>query len=170
MKWYAISGSWRTTNEKLVEDITRIVKELVLRGDGIVTGGALGVDYIATQIVLEFGDPKKQLRLYLPIKLESFCKHYFKRAKEGVITEKQAEMVSLQLKKIEKIAPNSIFDEWGFKEANIESYYARNTKIVENCDELYAFQVNEGKGTQDAIDKAKRIGKPVHTKKYTIEK
>ncbi len=73
------------------------------------------------------------------------------------------------LKKISKVAPNSIFDEWGYKKANVESYYARNTKIIENCDEVYAFQVNDSQGTQDAIAKAKEKKKSVHVKKYTIK-
>ena len=168
MKWYAISGSWRIINKKVKEDVTKVVKAIILRGNGIVTGGALGVDYIATQIVLDFGKPEKQLRIYPPIKLNAFCKHYFKRAKEEVITPKQAEIITSQLKQVHKIAPNCIFDEWGFTQANIESYYARNTKIIENCDELYAFQVNNSQGTQDAINKAEEMGKPSHIKKYVI--
>ena len=67
------------------------------------------------------------------------------------------------------LAPNAIFDEWAWKEANKESYYGRNTFIVEECDELYAFQVNDSKGTQDAIDKAKTLRKPTHVKKYYIK-
>jgi hypothetical protein len=81
----------------------------------------------------------------------------------------QAGAVTSQLRLVAKLAPNSIFDEWGYKRADLESYYARNTKIVENCDELYAFHVNKSKGTQDAIDKVKKMNKPVHVKKYTIK-
>ncbi|MDD4353459.1 MAG: hypothetical protein PHN56_03305 [Candidatus Nanoarchaeia archaeon] len=168
MKWYAISGSWRQTNDKVKTDVINIVKDIITQGNGIITGGALGVDYIATQTIIEFGDPKTQLKLYLPIKLDSFCKHYRKRADEGVITQEQADLITFQLEKIAKVAPNSIFDEWSFINANVESYYARNTKIIEDCDELYAFQVNNSEGTQDAINKAKEMNKKIYLKKYNI--
>lgn len=169
MKWYAISGSWRQAGDDVKNDVITVVKKILREGNGVVTGGALGVDYFATKAVLECGDLKTQLRLYLPIKIDKFCRHYFKRASEGVITKKQAEQITSQLELVAKLAPNSIFDEWGFTEANAESYYARNTKIIENSDELYAFQVNNSQGTQDAIDKAKKMNKKVHLKKYTIK-
>jgi len=167
MKWYAISGSWRNINKKVKEDIQKVVREIIERGDGILTGGALGVDYFATQVVLDM-NKVKQIKIFLPIKLSDFCKHYQKRAEEGVITQKQADMIVKQLKEIAEKNEDAIFDEHGYKEANTESYYARNTKIVESSDVLYAFQVNDSKGTQDAIDKAKRLGKKVFVKKYRI--
>ena len=61
MKWYAISGSWRIVNDKLKKDLENIVGKIISSGDGIVTGGALGVDYIATQMILDKGDVKKQI-------------------------------------------------------------------------------------------------------------
>ncbi len=168
MKWYAISGSWRTTNKRVKKDVIRVVKKIVKKNDGILTGGALGVDYTATQTVLKYGNPEKQLKIYLPIKLKKFCKHYFKRAGEGVITQEHAEKIVKQLRKLKKIIPENIHDEWGYKKADKESYYARNTKIVEDCDELYAFQANNSKGTQDAVNKASKAGKTVHLRKYNI--
>jgi len=169
MKWYAISGSWKTVNKKLEDDVTKRVKKIILLGGGIITGGALGVDYIATNIVLSIGKPEKQLKVFLPIKLDNFCKHYFKRAEEGIITVEQARMITSQLKKIAKAFPDCIFDNSESKEANEKSYYARNTKIIQSCDELYAFQVNNSQGTQDAINKAKQASKPIHIKKYYLK-
>ncbi|MCH8519789.1 MAG: hypothetical protein LAT82_03460, partial [Nanoarchaeota archaeon] len=60
-------------------------------------------------------------------------------------------------------------DDFGFIEANEESYYARNTKIIEAGDYLYAFQVNKSKGTQDAIDKARSLGKEVIVEEYQVD-
>lgn len=166
MKWYGICGSWRNTNEKIKKDVDNVVRKIIKNDGGIVTGGALGVDYFATQVVLDM-NKAKQIKIFLPIKLSDFCKHYQKRAEE-VITKKQADMIVKQLKEIAEKNEDAIFDEHKYKEANIESYYARNTKIVESSDVLYAFQVNDSKGTQDAIDKAKRLGKKVFVKKYRI--
>jgi len=169
MKWIAISGSWRKTNSKVKKDVEKVVNKIIKEGNGIISGGALGVDYIATQVILDFGNPKKQLRLYLPITLKDFCDHYFRRAKEGVITKEQATLITTQLKKVKEISPKSVIDNTKYSEANIESYYARNTSIIKNCDILCAFQVNDSKGTQDAIDKAKEIGKKIVVKKYIIK-
>ncbi|MFA7717531.1 MAG: hypothetical protein WC875_02355 [Candidatus Absconditabacterales bacterium] len=170
MKRYGISGSWRKTDEIVASDVKETVSNIIKSGDGIVTGGALGVDYIATEIVLTLGDPKTQLKIYLPISLDKFCSHYHKRAEEGVITKEQAEIITSQLKKVFEIAPNSIRDTTPYTKANVESYYARNSTIIEECDELCAFQVNDSQGTQDAIDKANELGKPAIVKKYSINK
>ncbi len=168
MKWVAISGSWRVINEEVKKDVVAVVIKIIKNGDGIVTGGALGVDYIATQLVLEKGDVKK-LKMFLPIKLEKLEEHFRKRAKEGVITEAQAEMVISQWETVKKLNPDVINDSTKYTEANEESYFARNNSIIKACDELYAFQINESKGVQDTIEKAKKLGKKIVLKKYTIK-
>ncbi|MCH8519575.1 MAG: hypothetical protein LAT82_02365, partial [Nanoarchaeota archaeon] len=117
MKWYAISGSWRITTPRVQEDVEGVVREIILNGDGIVTGGALGVDYVATQIVLTQGNPKKQLKLYLPISLDNFCRHYKTRASQEVITQEQADMIISQLCRARELE-SIIFDDFGFIEAN----------------------------------------------------
>ena len=168
MKWYAISGSWRITTPQVQEDVEKVVREIISSGDGIVTGGALGVDYVATQIVLNEGNPKTQLQLYLPISLDNFCIHYNVRAAQEVITQEQADIITSQLQRARKLE-TMIFDDFGFSEANEESYYARNTKIIEAGDYLYAFQVNKSKGTQDAINKARSLGREVIVKEYKVD-
>lgn len=166
MRWVAISGSWRKTNENVRRDVEETVKNELRNGNGIVTGGALGVDYFATNAVIEEG-AFERLRIYLPIPLEDFCVHYRKRAEEGVITNEQAESVISQLELVDKMNAESIIDGL-YAEADTESYYARNKSIAENCDILYAFQVNESRGTQNAIDKATALGKEIRMKKYEI--
>lgn len=171
MKWHAITGSWRTTNEEVKKDVEGIVKKLVFSGDGIVTGGALGVDYIATQKVLDTFDEESvenQLKIYLPLNLEDYCRHYYKRAEEGVITKNQADILTNQLNKVHEISSEIISDKSPYKSVNKKSYYARIIKIIETSDDVYAFHVNESEGVQYGIDLAKGLGKPVHIKKYRI--
>jgi len=167
MIWYAISGSWRTINKEVEKDVRLIVKKIIKKGDGIITGGALGVDYIATQEVIK-NKKLNLIKIFLPINLKSFCKHYEKRAKEGIISFLQAENICRQLIYINNNSPNSIMVSGKFEEASEKSYYSRNSDIVKNCDKLYAFQVNDSKGTQDAIIKARELGKEVFVKKYKI--
>jgi hypothetical protein len=116
------------------------------------------VDYIATDIAIkESKNLEQQLKLFLPIALEEYCIHYFKRAGEGVIEPMQAKMLREQLYTIYDQAPSCIIDETPYTHANDESYFARNSWIIESCDEVYAFQVNKSKGTQDTINKAKLL-------------
>lgn len=170
MRWHAISGSWRRTNERLESDVEEVVKEILSLGDGIITGGALRVDYTATQTVLRNkDDPEERLRIYLPVSLEKYLSHLYHRASEKVISIEDADKVTFQLIHIQKKYPRSIFDEVEFTEVNPVSYYARNGRIVYDCDELHAFHVNKTKGVQDAIDKARSLGKPIHIKEYSIK-
>jgi hypothetical protein len=168
-RFYGISGSWRDINESVECDVRDTISDIIKNWDWIISWWALGVDYIATQTVLDIGDPVTQLQIYLPISLQLFCDHYDKRAKEWIITSQQADMIITQLQKVHTIFPSSIRDETPYTEATTESYYARNTTIVESCDELYAFQVNDSQWVQDAIMKANHLSKPVHLKRYSIK-
>ena len=41
MKWVAISGGWRKNNTQTENDARNEVREIISRGDGVVSGGAL---------------------------------------------------------------------------------------------------------------------------------
>lgn len=43
-----------------------------------------------------------------------------------------------------------------------QSAFYRNGLIVNDCDQLVAFHYQNSRGTQDSIDKARVLGKPVH--------
>lgn len=169
MKWIGISGSWRKTSEQVEADVRSIVREVITRGDGIVTGGALGVDYIATEEVLRLNPSATQIRIYLPTTLQIYSAHYRKRAIEGVITDTQAEMLISQLERLVKINKNAIIENKENKICNIETYYQRNMEVINASDELISFQVNKSQGTQDTIDKAEKQGKKVRRFEYTVE-
>ena len=77
--------------------------------------------------------------------------------------------MSNQLNKIKSINPQAIIENKVNTEVNKETYYEKNTKIVNQSDELIAFHVNESKGVQDSIDKAKQKNIPVKIFKYTID-
>ncbi|MCL2451559.1 hypothetical protein FWD20_01635 [Candidatus Saccharibacteria bacterium] len=166
MKWFAITGSWRSQTAELKEDLKKAIDEIIKNGDGIVSGGALGVDYLATAEMLQIPDWQKRVRIIIPTPLDVWRKHYLKRANEGVITQAQAESVNELLEKIKR---GGCLIEMNFDVLNQETYFARNTEIVEMADELLAFQVNDSAGVQDAIDKAIKLNKKVTLKKYFKE-
>lgn len=162
MKWVAIAGGWRKTNSQVENDIRKTVRDVVSHGDGIVSGGALGVDYIATSEVL-LADGK--LKIIIPSTLEIYRNHYFKRAEEGVITKEQAEILISQLEEVKK---RGCLVEGVDTVLNKETYFKRITKIIENADELMVFYINQTEGSQDTIDKAKKKGIPVKIFNYSI--
>jgi hypothetical protein len=161
----AISGSWRLDSPAVARDVRKTVSSAIERGDGIVTGGALGVDSVATDEVLKRDFEPEQLRVILPTSLELYSAHYLKRAGEGVITTEQAQTLIDQL---EEVKDRGTLVELGYLTVDKESYYARNTAVLDAATSLAAFQVNHSAGTQDTMDKARLRGMPVEHNEYLI--
>lgn len=165
--WFAISGSWRKTNEEVEKTVRETVREILSRGGGIVSGGALNVDFFATDEALN-KDPAG-IKVFLPVTLDRYAAHYRKRADESVITHKQAEALIDQLTRLRDANPDGLIENPDNIEVNRDTYFERNTAVMDASDALAAFQVNESEGVGDTVDKALRQGKPVRRLKYTIE-
>lgn len=167
MKWVAISGSWKETSDQVEQDVRREVHKILLGGDGIVTGGALNVDYQATDEVLKL-KRYQQIKVFLPTTLSIYASHYRKRATEGVITKQQAEDLIIQLTTLKERNPTALIENTENTVVNTDTYFARNTEVVNAADELIAFQVNKSKGVQDTIEKANAKRIPIHLFSYTV--
>lgn len=166
MKWYGISGSWRVGSEELHKDVRSTVAKIMQNGDGIVSGGALGVDQIATEEALRNNPSADKIKIIIPSTLDIFADHFRKRAAQGVISQGQAgSLIGL----LTIIKEKGSLKEMAFTELNEKSYYARNSEVLNHSDELIAFQVNMSSGTQDTIDKARQADMPVTLKQYVIE-
>jgi len=161
MKWVGITGSWRATSAEVEKDVRDAVREVIGRGDGIVTGGALNVDWFATDEALKLNPDATRIKVY--------ATHYRRRAAEGVITPEQAEGLIAQLTALQHANPEALIEHPTNAILDIAAYYERNTKVVELSDELLAFQVNDSLGVQDTVDKARALSKPVDIKKYSID-
>ena len=168
MKWIAISGSWRNTNKKIERDVRSVIRKIIAEGNGIVAGGALGVDYFATDEAMKVDPFCKKIKIFLPAKLEIFAKHFFKRAKEGVITQKQAKDLINQLTRLKKTNPKALIENKEHTTINKEAYYARILKIITASDELIAFHVNQSEGTQYTINQAGKKKIPVKIFTYSL--
>lgn len=168
MKWIGITGSWRLTSNKVEQDVRKAVHDIISRGDAIVTGGALNVDSYATDEALRLNPDATQIKVCIPTKLEVYATHYRKRADEGVITHEQAEQLIAQLTQLKKANALALIEHPTNTVVDQDTYYARNTKVVELSDELLGFQVNDSAGVADTIKKARELNKPVHLKQYTI--
>lgn len=168
MKWIAISGSWRRSNPEIAHDVREAIADVMQHGDGIVTGGALGVDFVATEEALKHNPEADRIKVIIPTPLEAYAEHYRNRASEGVITIEQAEALIVLLSTVKERREESLV-EMGHRALNENTYYDRNSKVLEDADELLAFQVNDSLGTQDAIDKALNLGIVVRLRQYVIE-
>lgn len=167
MKWIGISGTWRITTPELEKDLRKAVSEIFENGNGIVSGGALGVDYIALDEALKFDSEAKRIKIIIPVSLPVFTDLFRTRANEGVITKEQAEQAIEILENLVSRNPDAL-EEMNFTVCKKSTYHARNTRIAEESDELMAFQVNGSAGTQDTINKAERSGVKVYLHSYSV--
>lgn len=172
MKWVAISGSWRKMNKEVEDDVRNTVREIISRGDGIVSGGAVNVDFVATDEALKLDPTAKRIKIFLPTSFDIYVIHYRKRAKEGVITNKQAEGLIFQLTEIKKANPSSIIENKENKSVDEKAYHERISLIIEAADELIVFYVKTkvgGVGVRKTIEKARGKGIPTKVFTYDIE-
>lgn len=169
MKWIGITGSWRKTSEEVEKDVRAAVREILECGDGIVTGGALNVDWYATDEALKLNPEATQIKVCLPVTLERYATHYRRRADEGVITHEQAERLIAQLTKLKAANSAALIEHPTNMVVDQTTYFERNTQVVSFSDELLGFQVNDSGGVQDTVDKAHQQRKPVTLKKYVVE-
>jgi hypothetical protein len=165
MKWTAIAGSWRHTNFDIENQVREEVRSVLILGNGIVSGGALGVDFFATDEALKAGIDASQLKIIIPSTLEIYSAHYLNRASEGVITHGQAETLILQLETVRSMV---CLVEGTAQIIDKEAYFNRITQIIDIADELFAFQINDSEGTQDTIDKARNKGIGVKVFSYRL--
>lgn len=176
MKWVGISGSWRKANTQVEEEVRSVVHDVMAAGNGIVSGGALGVDFFATDEALKEDPCAERIRIFLPTTLEKYADHYRKHAELGTITYRQAESLIKQLTDLKDINPDSLVEspDTNFNDQTKERmYYERNSRVVDASDELVAFRVktktSHSMGTADAVQKAYRKGIPVKVHDYSIE-
>jgi hypothetical protein len=155
MTWVAISGSWRYAPPGLPDAVHREVAAALAAGKRIVTGGALGVDYWATETAL--GINPGRLKVILPTSLATYAAHYRRRATEGVISAEQAEDLIRQLETVAR-AGGLVEHSERPQVVDVSTYYLRNQDVIDVADELVAFQVNASGGTQDTVDRARSKG------------
>lgn len=154
--------------KRVEDDVRREVRKILEEGNGVVTGGVLGVDSFAMSEVIESNLHKERIKICLPVTFDLYKSHYRKRADEGVITHEQAEKLIKALETIFLANSRAIIEDKRFTVCDKESYYARNGTIVDTSEELIAFQVNGSSGTGDTIKKAKLLGKEIKLFTYNL--
>ncbi len=169
MKWCLFTGTWRLTSSEVEIDVRTKVREVLSRGDGIVTGGATGVDYFALDELSKINGDFRMVKVFIPALLPAYIQDYRDNWLQLPITANAIDALETILYDIKKKNPGALFES-PMTEITQDDYNARHDDEVKHSDMVYAFQVNDSTGTQDTIDKAKKAGLPVvFHKKYTIE-
>ena len=168
MKWILFTGTWRLTNKEVENDVRAAVREVIARGDGVLTGGATGVDYFAKDEALKHNPDATRLKILIPAFLEDYITDVYTNWCTPPVTKSDVDALASLLRKIHQINPSSII-ETPKKIITQEDYNLRNIDEVKASDAVYAFQVNKSGGTQQTIDEAKKAGLPILVhKEYTI--
>lgn len=168
MKWVLFTGTWRLTDAQVEQDVRAAAREVLERGDGIVTGGATGVDYFVMDEAMKLYPDASRLKVVIPAGIKHYIHDYHTNWCQAPITIETINELEDLLRCI-KIANPLAIDEMPNEIITQDHYNARHNEEVKISDEVYAFQVNNSTGTQDTIDKAARAGLPISLhKKYTI--
>jgi hypothetical protein len=168
MKWYLFTGTWRLTSPEVENDVRAAVREVISRGDGIVTGGATGVDYFALNELSKIDGDFRMVKVFIPALLPVYIQDYRDNWQQLPITTDAIDALETILYDIKKKNPGALVES-PMTEITQEDYNARHDDEVKHSDMVYAFQVNNSTGTQDTIDKAKKAGLSIaFHKKYTI--
>lgn len=168
MKWILFTGTWKLTNKEVEEDVRSAVHNVLSRGDGIVTGGATGVDYFAMEECMQLYPDGARLKVIIPAVLKSYVVDYRTNWCVNPVTQDTITELQDLLERIKNTNPESLV-EMPNDIITQEHYNLRHDEEVKISDEVYAFQVNNSTGTQDTIDKAIKSGLPISLhKKYTI--
>ncbi|MFA5925649.1 MAG: hypothetical protein WC831_01835 [Parcubacteria group bacterium] len=162
--WVAISGSWRRINGAVKRDVETTVSQILSRGDGIVSGGFPGVDYVATVKALRHCPNAEKIRIILPVTLELYALQYADWVGEGAVSDRQARSVLMQLSELKEINPRSIVEN---RNSALACCSGRNTAMIRRADSLEAFYINLSKG-EDTINTAFAKGIPVRVRTYAI--
>lgn len=170
MKWVIFTGTWRLTNKEVENDVRQAARRVFESGDGLVTGGATGVDYFAMDEFVKLNPECTRLRVFIPARLPHFIADYRKNWKHAPISDTNIDSLEYLLKLIEARNPSVILevrkDSGDITQAE---YDLRHNEEVTFSDEVHAFQVNNSTGTSDTLRKAETAGLPITLhKKYTI--
>lgn len=169
MKWILFTGTWKLTNGEVERDVRNAARDVISRGDGIVTGGATGVDYFAMDEAMKIDPTASRLKVIIPARLKSYIYDYNTNWSAPPMTQKAIDDLEKLLIKIKSANPSALV-EMDYDIITQEHFNLRHNEEVKISDEVYAFQVNNSPGTQDTIEKAQKAGLPISLhKKYLIK-
>ena len=165
MKWVGVSGSTLPISREVDTDVRREVTAIVEAGDGVVTGGALGVDWIAANAALRADPSGRSVVVILPTSKEEWLAYHEKSVSLGYLAPKYYE---IQRDLLDALDACGSLEEHPENNLDNGATSWRNAEVVACSDELMAFQVNRSGGTQQTMNFAKQAGIPVQVFRYRV--
>lgn len=167
MEWIGIAGARRIQYDQVEIDVRKNVTKIFQEGNGVISGGALGVDYIAADEALKHDLTGRRIKIIIPSNLQTYQAYFNNRASQGVIESGDVDMLMEQLKEIQSRNPASLIE---LKHTSVyrKTFHARNEEVIKASDELQAYQVRESTGTKNAVQTARQLGKPVKIYDYPV--
>lgn len=165
MKWIGIAGARSIIHDQVEPDIRQNVTSIFQKGNGVISGGAWGVDYIATDEALKHDPTGQRIKVIIPSDLKTYLSYFNKRASGNYITDEEVKKLFNQLDEVKRRNPESLIELTNEKVCR-KTFHSRNRAVVRESDELHAYQVNESNGTKNAIKAAENLKKPVTRYNY----
>ncbi len=153
MKWILFTGTFRLTDKRVEADVRQAVREVIARGDGVLTGGATGVDYFAMDEAYKIDPTCEHLKVIIPADIESYIEDNRANGVLFPLTMQDIDNLAFILRAIKRANPRHLI-EMPYTTITQEHYDLRDREEVRAAQEVYAFQVNGSTGTQDTIAKA----------------
>lgn len=169
-KWILFTGTWRIITKEIERDVRNAVRDVIKSGNGVLTGGATGVDYIAMDEALKINPDASQLKVIIPAYLDRYIADYYKNWCQKPITRNDINSLASILGRLKKIKASNLI-EMSNETIMQEHYDLRSEREVINSNEVYVFQANNSRGAQHTLDYATKIGIPITIhKKYSIKR
>lgn len=170
MKWILFTGTWHLCTEEVAKDVREQALKVLNEGNGIVTGGATGVDYVAMMEAMKFDPNGKRLQICLPTNIDNYILDYHTNWIKDLVTHEVVEELKLCIEDLNGSSPENIHTLPYDNEITQDHYDMRHNVEVELSDEVYVFHVNNSHGTGDTVEKAKEAGLPItFYKQYQIK-
>src|SRR5262249_27268627 len=129
MTWTLFTGTWRLTNKEVERGVRKAAREVLSRGDGIVTGGATGVDYFAMDEASKLDPSFGRLRVIIPAYLDDYIEDYRANWLHAPITGDDIDSLAALLRSIRSKNPDALV-EMPYRKITQEHYNLRHDEEV----------------------------------------
>lgn len=165
MKRVAILGTWKSIQTDIADDVSQFTRQVIQRGDRIMTGGSPGVEFIVIQETLKWDSLAEKLEVVLPAPLDIYKSHIMKSAVRNVITKEESDDLIRQLQGL-RLKNKTTLKAMKTKEFSNDALMARNQAVADIVDEMIVFQINDSSDVEAGIERARKREIPIRIMHY----
>ena len=165
MKRVAILGTWKSIQTDIADDVSQFTRQVIQRGDRIMTGGSPGVEFIVIQETLKWDSLAEKLEVVLPAPLDIYKSHIMKSAVRNVITKEESDDLIRQLQGL-RLKNKTTLKAMKTKEFSNDALMARNQAVADIVNEMIVFQINDSSDVEAGIERARKREIPLRIMHY----